>query len=209
MLLFSSCWNYLNLRHYFEVPPIVNLIDCKISLRRLVGLLPRAVAGLLMVGFMGACAANPPPAPPPPPPPPSNNYQAPASSQAALPSGEHLAGVGSETVVTVHGKIVSVDREKMMVTIVGPNGKPFPVHVYNPYNLAAAKPGEPFVARFYEIVSIRKKQPGEVLPATPRYNRESSAPDPARGPERLSAISCNWSPPSPRSIRSRTRSRVP
>jgi hypothetical protein len=53
----------------------------------------------------------------------------------------------------------------MIVTIVGPNGKPFPVHVYNPYNLAAAKPGEPFVARFYEIVSIRKKQPGEVLPA--------------------------------------------
>ena len=35
----------------------------------------------------------------------------------------------------------------------------------NPYNLEAAKPGEPFVARFYEIVTIRKKRPGETIPA--------------------------------------------
>ncbi len=52
----------------------------------------------------------------------------------------------------------------MQVTIQGPGGKPLTIHVYNPYNLAAARPGEPFVARFYEIVSIRKKLAGEVIP---------------------------------------------
>jgi hypothetical protein len=114
-----------------------------------------AIAGTLMTGLLAACSAAPPPAPPAP----LNTYQTPG------PNGEHLAGVGSETLITVHGKIISVDREKMMVTIEGPSGKPISIHVYNPYNLAAAKPGEPFVARFYEIVTIRKKQPGEVIPA--------------------------------------------
>ena len=39
------------------------------------------------------------------------------------------------------------------------------VNVYNPYNLAAAKPGEPFVAKFYEIVTVRKTNPGELQPS--------------------------------------------
>jgi hypothetical protein len=47
---------------------------------------------------------------------------------------------------------------------VGPRGKQVTLHVNNPYNLAAAKAGEPFVARFYEIITIRKKQPGESIP---------------------------------------------
>ena len=81
------------------------------------------------------------------------------------PSQEHLIGIGSETVVTVHGKIVSVNRQKKTVTLEGPRGKPVTVHVYNPYNLEAAKAGAPFVAKFYEIVSIRKLLPGESLPA--------------------------------------------
>ncbi len=83
---------------------------------------------------------------------------------APLPSTEHLAGIGSATVITVHGKIVSVDRANKLVTLVGPRGKQLTLHVNNPYNLAAAKPGEPFVARFYEIITIRKKQPGESIP---------------------------------------------
>jgi len=77
---------------------------------------------------------------------------------------EHLVGIGSATVVTIHGKIFSVNRAKKLVTLQGPGGNLVTLHVYNPYNLAAAKAGEPFVAKFYEIVTIRKKQPGEVLP---------------------------------------------
>jgi hypothetical protein len=91
---------------------------------------------------------------------------APMSPAAApTPSHEHLAGIGSATVVTIHGKIVAVDRDKQLVTLEGPNGKKVTLEVRNPYNLAAAKPGEPFVARFYEIVTIRKKRPGESIPA--------------------------------------------
>jgi hypothetical protein len=112
------------------------------------------VVGFFMAGVLTACSATPPPPPPQP-----VAYQAPSQN------GEHLAGIGSETVVTIHGKIVSVDREKMLVTIQGPDGKLLPIHVYNPYNLAAAKPGGNFVARFYEIVTIRKKLPGEAIPA--------------------------------------------
>lgn len=88
-----------------------------------------------------------------------------APPAAPIPSHEHLAGIGSATVVTIHGKIVAVDRDKKLVTLEGPNGKKVTLEVKNPYNLAAAKPGEPFVARFYEIVTIRKKRPGESIPA--------------------------------------------
>jgi hypothetical protein len=86
-------------------------------------------------------------------------------AMAMPPSQEHLIGMGSETVVTVHGKIVSVNRAKKLVTLEGPRGKQVSIHVYNPYNLEAAKAGAPFVAKFYEIVTIRKLLPGESLPA--------------------------------------------
>jgi len=115
---------------------------------------PALLAGLFMMGVVSACSTTPTPPP-----------AQPSMAYAAAPSGEHLAGIGSETVITVHGKIISVDREKMLVTLQSPNGKQVTVHVYNPYNLAAAKPGESFVARFYEIATIRKKLPGEVIPA--------------------------------------------
>jgi hypothetical protein len=58
-----------------------------------------------------------------------------------------------------------VNRRKKLVTLEGSHGRQVTIHVYNPYNLAAAKPGEPFVAKFYEIATIRKKKPGEALPA--------------------------------------------
>jgi hypothetical protein len=35
------------------------------------------------------------------------------------------------------------------------------VYVQNPANLRAAKVGEPFAARFYDVLTIRKKEPGE------------------------------------------------
>ena len=92
------------------------------------------------------------------------NGASPSPAAAASPAQEHLVGIGSETVVTIHGKIVSVNRSKKLVTLEGPNGKQVTLQVYNPYNLAAAKPGEPFVAKFYEIVTIRKLLAGESLP---------------------------------------------
>jgi hypothetical protein len=90
---------------------------------------------------------------------------APPSSQALTPSTEHVAGIGSATVVVIHGKIVSVDRAKKLVTLAGPEGHQVTLPVHNSYNLAAAKPGEPFVAKFYEIVTIRKERPGESVPS--------------------------------------------
>jgi hypothetical protein len=88
-----------------------------------------------------------------------------ASAATVAPSQEHIVGIGSATIVTIHGKIVSVNRAKKLVTIEGPRGKRVTLHVYNPYNLAAATPGEAFVVRFYEIVTIRKKRPGESIAA--------------------------------------------
>lgn len=75
------------------------------------------------------------------------------------------AGVGAATVITVHGKIVNVDRAHKLVTLQGPAGNKVTVYVRNPDNLKAAKVGEPFAARFYEVVVIRKKKPGEKIPA--------------------------------------------
>jgi hypothetical protein len=57
-----------------------------------------------------------------------------------------------------------VNRPKKLVTLEGPNGKQVTLQVYNPYNLAAAKPGERFVAKFYEIATVRRLMPGESLP---------------------------------------------
>ena len=100
----------------------------------------------------------------------AQNEAAPSAIGSAMPSSlsatpqDHLAGIGSATIITIHGTILSVNRQTGLVTLQGPNGKTATVHVYDPYNLAAAKPGEPFVARFYEVVTIRKKQPGESVP---------------------------------------------
>jgi len=73
--------------------------------------------------------------------------------------------IGVATIVTVHGKIVAVDRAKRLVTLTGPQGEKVTIKVEDPYNLAGAKPGEPFVARFRESVTVRRKRPGERLPA--------------------------------------------
>jgi hypothetical protein len=70
-------------------------------------------------------------------------------------------GVGYATAQTIHGKIVAVDTAKKLVTLEGPAGRRVTLYVRNPDNLKAAKVGEPFAARFYEVVTIRKKKPGE------------------------------------------------
>jgi hypothetical protein len=69
--------------------------------------------------------------------------------------------VGSATIVTFQGKVVNVDAAAKQVTLVGPQGRKVTVDVQNPDNLRAAKVGEPYTARFYDIVIVRKKQPGE------------------------------------------------
>jgi hypothetical protein len=60
---------------------------------------------------------------------------------SAVANGE---GVGSATVVTIHGKIAAVDKPAKLVTLEGPGGRKVILRVENPSNLAAAKVGEPF-----------------------------------------------------------------
>jgi hypothetical protein len=79
----------------------------------------------------------------------------PASSEA----------VRSATVITVHGKIAEVDKAKKQIVLEGPDGRKVTLAVGNPYNLNAVKVGAPVVTRFYEVVTIRKKRPGEVVPS--------------------------------------------
>jgi hypothetical protein len=105
-----------------------------------------------------------PPAPPivaatPPPP------TTPPPAPMAMPSHEHIRGIASATVITVHGKIVAVDRAKKIVTVEAPNGKEIPLHVHNPYYLKHAKVGDHFVAKFYEIITIVKQKPDTSIPS--------------------------------------------
>ena len=89
------------------------------------------------------------------------NHSAWAQSAAPEATPEQLEGVGYVTVVTFHGKIVAVDSDKSLVTLEGPAGGRVTVWVRNPDNLKAAKVGEPFAARTYDVLTIRRKEPGE------------------------------------------------
>jgi len=161
-----------------KVPKVMRLIGPSRILNCLKAAAPAILCGLLLAACSSkngqSSASQSGPVPTPSAPMTANSAPsaspAPASQStpaaaAPVPSHEHLAGIGSATVVTVHGKVVSVDRAKKLVTLEGPRGKQVTLEVKNPYNLEAAKPGEPFVAKFYEIVTIRKKRPGETLPA--------------------------------------------
>lgn len=92
-----------------------------------------------------------------------------ASAQSEQATGVSPPGsveaVRSITVITVHGKIAEVDKAKKQVVLEGPEGRKVTLAVNNPYNLNAAKVGAPVVTRFYEVVTIRKKRPGEVIPS--------------------------------------------
>ena len=63
--------------------------------------------------------------------------------------------LGSATVVNFRGKIVEVDAAKRLVTLEGPEGRRVTFTVQNPDNLKAAKVGQPFAARYYDVVTIR------------------------------------------------------
>ena len=56
------------------------------------------------------------------------------------------------------------------------------VKAKNPYNLAAAKVGEPVVVRFYEIATIRKKQPGETFPVKASLSKGLVTAEPGQVP---------------------------
>jgi hypothetical protein len=86
-----------------------------------------------------------------------------ATNMPGLPG--NIVAAGGASIIVIHGKIVSVDRQKKLVTLEGPNSKQVSLHVYDPYNLAAAKPGETLVARFYEIATLHQLAPGQSPPA--------------------------------------------
>jgi hypothetical protein len=69
----------------------------------------------------------------------------------------------SATVLTVHGKIVEVDRAKSLVTLES-EGQRVTLKIDNPHNLEAAKVGDAIVCRYYETVTVRKKKPDENIP---------------------------------------------
>jgi hypothetical protein len=87
------------------------------------------------------------------------------ADNSAPPPAAHGGGIQEGTIITVHGKIVAVDRARKLVTLKGPDGSEVTIKVQNPYNLAAAQPGAPFVARFKDTITIRRRKPGEVLAA--------------------------------------------
>lgn len=86
-------------------------------------------------------------------------------SPAATPASAKPEGMVSATVITAHGKIVKVNKAGKQVTLELPGGQKVTVDVQNPYNLNAAKVGEPFIVRYYEVITIRKKKPGETVPS--------------------------------------------
>ena len=87
-----------------------------------------------------------------------------AQTSAPSPASGAVAGVAAATQLTIHGKIVAVDESKKLVTLEA-NGRKVTFTVENPYNLKAAKVGDPVVVHYYEVVSVRKKKPGETIPA--------------------------------------------
>jgi hypothetical protein len=94
----------------------------------------------------------------------SSPQSAPPQNAAPPPSAAPVAGIAAETVLTVHGKIVSVDRASKQVTIEGPNGKDVTLTVNNPYNLQSLKAGDRYVAQFTEAITIVAKGPSDKPP---------------------------------------------
>ncbi len=89
-----------------------------------------------------------------------------AAAQTSSPSAPSGApeSLRSATVLTIHGKIAAVDESEKLVTLEA-NGKKVTFRIDNPYNLKAAKVGDPVVVRYYEVVTIRKKKADEQVPS--------------------------------------------
>ncbi len=87
-----------------------------------------------------------------------------ADTTAAPPAGD-TEGVRAATVLTIHGTVTAVNKPEKLVTIQVPDGRKYTLKVDNPVNLEAATVGTGIVVRYYEVVSVRKKKPGESLPS--------------------------------------------
>ena len=88
--------------------------------------------------------------------------QADATASAGAANSE---GIRAATVLTIHGTVTAVDKTEKLVTIQVPDGRKYTLKVDNPYNLDAANVGSGVVVRYYEVVSVRRKKPGESLPS--------------------------------------------
>ena len=94
-----------------------------------------------------------------------NSQQANAQSEsAAPPNATPVVGIGAETVITLHGKIVAVDPANKLVTLQGPSGKDVSLTVNNPNSLASLKAGDRYVAQFTESISVIGKGPSDTPP---------------------------------------------
>ena len=69
-----------------------------------------------------------------------------------------------ETVLTVHGEIVSVDQTNSSLTLMGRKAGTLTLQVRNEKNLEGIKAGDRVVIRYVEGVHIAKKKPGEAAP---------------------------------------------
>jgi hypothetical protein len=87
------------------------------------------------------------------------------TNSTALTGAAKGEGVRAATVLTIHGKVTDVNKPEKLVTVQVPNGQKYTLKVDNPYNLAAATVGTGVLVRYYEVVSVRKKNPGESLPS--------------------------------------------
>jgi hypothetical protein len=119
--------------------------------------LRKAVALAVLLAIGHACSQTKVSAP-------GTTEQTSALSQVAArdqPPPKDLVAPGSASLTMVQGQIVSVDQQNKLVTLQAAGGKRLILHVFNQYSLAAAKPGELFIARFYEIASVGKLVPGQ------------------------------------------------
>lgn len=85
-----------------------------------------------------------------------------STAPANVTSGE---SVRAGTVLTIHGKVIAVDKDQKLVTVQTDNGQSYTVKVDNPYNLDAATVGSGVLVRYYDLVTVRKKKAGESLPS--------------------------------------------
>ena len=88
-----------------------------------------------------------------------------AQTDSTAPAAATGESVRAATVLTIHGKVTAVDKAQKLVTIQVPSGKEYTLKVDNPYNLSAVAVGTGVIVRYYEVVSVRKKKPGESLPS--------------------------------------------
>jgi hypothetical protein len=63
----------------------------------------------------------------------ASQASAPNSTITNMPgSPGKIVAAGAASIIVVHGKILSVDRQKKLVTLEGPNSKQVSLHVYDP-----------------------------------------------------------------------------